>query len=226
MSNQGDIEMNNENLEQYNINLLGRFVIEYLFGDKLDTKDEYLFLSSILDETESLQSELIAKINNLFEEQNYTRPDRVSIQVFRRNAGFRTTQNENDIGNYAMAFCLKDYQIIQYDQKEYFVSPEVTQFWTTPCFEFKPHSNKKGAKPSVRQNHTRVKFPNGRFTFKNHEYMSILLWIFWDESPTVTKIPRQTKGLEEKLKKLDKEMTVKKEEKLPVTETVLYDSGL
>jgi len=174
---------------------LSTIVLDEVYGEELDDPDERLFRSIILDETDPTQAELTAKIGELFEAQDCAIPDRVSLQFFRRKAGFRTTRNEPDFGNYCMAMCLKDYQIVVFDKEEYFLQPGQT----SPYFELLPHptskKEKQSPRPFVPAQRTQYKRPNGKSSLKERNYSSILLWAFWEDHPT--EMPKMPVGLEE-----------------------------
>ena len=176
--------------------VLGALVADEMFGDKMDSKNEDLFLAGMLDETQPLQSELVAKIGAMFEANGFYLPDRLSLQIFKRKAGFRQKRGDADMGSYSVALCLRDFQVVVFNKQEQLV----TNGNTTSFFELEPHPEGSGRnakfspRPSVPYNRTTVKLPNGKALLKSREYLCILVWGFWNEHPI--KPQEETPGAE------------------------------
>ena len=183
----------------FSLAALGVMAADEIFGELVDKNDESLFLAAMIDDTLPAQSELVAKLNATFDINGFLEPDRYSCQVFKRKAGYsgrdkrlqksQTRDPEDtsdpdllDLGQYCAAICLKDYQIVKFGQKEHLLNLEKM----SPIFEILPHSsNKKGAdRPSVPINRTQIKLGNGKATIKTRQYMSVLVWAFWDGNPS------------------------------------------
>lgn len=220
-----------EMIKEMDYIFLAAMVADNLFGDELDDTDEYLFLAAMLDETDALQSELITKLTYMFEMQKYAPPDYWSIQIFKRKAGFRPSRNDPDFGNYCMAVCLKDYQLVVYDGQEYPIS--VGQ--TTPCFELlsQPESKKEkpAPRPSVPKNRVKIVNYAGKPGLKPRHYWSILVWAFWDDAPINSGRQASEKGIKKAMEAVQEklnDMEIRSdeiEEKMETTnETVLYDA--
>jgi hypothetical protein len=179
--------------------LLATLTADEIFGDQIDENNESLFLGEIIDETQPLQSELVARLSTLFDTKGFTEPDRFSFQVFKRKAGYgakdkrlpksitRDPEDKSDpdiaeLGQYCSAICLRDFQVIKFDNDEHFISSGKM----TPVFELKPHPNKKSKlapRPSVPKNRTQVKLGKGKATVKSRKYICFLVWVFWDGYP-------------------------------------------
>jgi hypothetical protein len=164
-------------LDSIPLRSLGIITIDEIYGDQIDAAGEDLFLSAMVDETQPLQSELAARLCGILDMQDLVEPDRFSCQVFKRKGGY-TTKGDTDlieICQYCMAVCLKDYQIVRFEDKEYLLYEGMT----TPLFEIKP----KASRPSIPKNKTQVKLANGKATIKSKKYISILAWAFWCHDP-------------------------------------------
>lgn len=204
--------------------MLSGLVADSIFGDKLDNKDEHVFLSSMLDETEPLQAEYISKLSAIFERQSYAPPDRWSIQIFRRKAGFKASRNDTDFGNYSMALCMKDHQIVVYNGQEY----PLVMGQTSPCFELKPQPTDKKEKPSPRpsvpRNRVQYTKPNGQKSLKTRNYWCILVWAFWDEMPLNRNREPSKEGLQKAMQAAAEQLEAKQSSEDATEETVLYDA--
>lgn len=212
------IEALRDCFDKLSISALTALAAEEIFGKQLDTDDESLFLASIIDDTQVIQSELVAKLNMILDMHGLVDADRFSFQVFKRKAGYsgrdkrlpksitRDPEDKSDpdlyeLGSYCLAICLKDYQIVRFAGEEYMVQLERM----TPLFEIRPHEKKPADRPSVPSNKTQVKFPNGRVTLKNRDYLSILVWAFWDGHPEKQdNIQMNTEPLQKVIEKLGK----------------------
>jgi hypothetical protein len=223
------------------ITALGVLAAEEIFGEQLDVNDESLFLAAIIDETQPIQSELVAKLSMVFDMHELVEPDRYSFQAFKRKAGYsgkdkrlpksvtRDPEDESDpdlyeLGSYCLAICLKDYQIVKFGGEEHMLQLERM----TPVFEIRPHDKKKPAdRPSVPSNRTQIKLPNGKATLKTRDYLSVLVWAFWDGHPSKQdNISMNTAPLQEVIEKLGKSAFNQEiPQKSPPNEgIVIYDS--
>jgi hypothetical protein len=193
-------ELTQDTLDGLSLAALGVLVADEIFGESISIDDQSLFLAAMIDETQPLQSELVAKLNATFDINGYMEPDRYSCQLFKRKAGYSggdkrlqksvTRDPEDDsnpdlleLGQYCAAICLKDYQIVKFGQEEYLLNLEKM----TPIFELLPHptSGQKWAnRPAVPSNRTQIKLGNGKGTIKTNKYMSVLVWAFWDGNPS------------------------------------------
>lgn len=218
-------EYSPEMIQEMDAFMLSGLAADYIFGNKLDNKDEYLFLTSMLDETEPLQAEFINKLTAIFEMQNYAPPDRLNIQIFRRKAGFKAGRNDSDFGNYSMALCMKDHQIIVYNGQEY----PLVMGQTSPCFELKPQPSSKKEKPAPRpavpKNRVQYTRPNGQNSLKTRNYWSILVWAFWDEMPLKQDREPSKAGLQKAMQVAAEELEAKQTQKNSEQDTVLYDAN-
>lgn len=194
--------LSNIGLDSVPTHTLLKITADEIFGDEIDKDGESLFLAKIVDETQPLQSELIARLSTLFDENGFNEPDRYSFQVFKRKAGFTVNDKRlpkcdsdsdsdsdpdlTDLGQYCVAVCLRDYQIVKFNNNEYLITANTVNS-VTPVFELEPHPKGKKAKPSPRpsvpKNRTQIKLGQGRATIKPRDYMSILIWAFWDANP-------------------------------------------
>lgn len=170
--------------------VLAALATDEMFGTKIDVKDENLFLSGLLDETQPLQSELAAKLNSTFDANGAHPPDRISLQVFRRKAGFSQKADDVDMGRFAIAICLRDFQVISFNRKE----DIVTSGNLSPIYELEPHPSPR---PGVPKNRTMIKQPNGKTLLKSRQYLCIMAWAFWDDEPIKTKQPQGPVGLDQ-----------------------------
>ena len=122
-------------LDSIPMSALGLVVAEQIFGEEeLSKKDENLFLSAVLDETQELQSELAARISSYLEGQVLNPPDNFSIQVFRRKAGYTYKEgfDAKHLGKFCAAVCLKDFQAIRFGKDQEYV---IREGMRTPIFE-------------------------------------------------------------------------------------------
>lgn len=187
-------------LDGLSLTSLAMITADEIFGDQIDKDDESLFLAAMIDETQPLQSELVAKLHTMFDMSGLVEPDRYSYQLFKRKAGFtardkrlpksvtRDPKEEaepdlSELGQFCVAVCLREYQVVNFASEEHLLS----QGMLSPVFEIKPHPEEKRAKPadrpSVPKNRTRVRLGQGKATIKSRKYMSILVWAFWDHNP-------------------------------------------
>lgn len=210
--------LSNSILDSISLPSLSVITAEEMFGDKISNNDESLFLSAMIDETQPLQSELVARLHHLFDAKGYTEPNFYSYQLFKRKAGFSTrdkrlasnSTSENqekfdlsELGTYCSAVCLNEYQVVKFGNDEHLI----TAGNISPVFELKPHTGDKKAKPAPRPsvpfNRTQVLMGKGRATIKTKKYTSVLVWAFWDSDPTNKKETEiDTSSLEENLKGL------------------------
>lgn len=180
--------LSNAALNQILLSEMAVLTVDEIFGKDIDSNKEDLFLNAILDDTQPLQSELIAKLEAMLDANGLVAPDRYSIQVFKRKAGYASNNRKSDddlakLGQYCAAICLKDYQVIMYDRKEHILSFGMI----SPVFELKPHEKGKKAKPSPRpsvpRNRTQIRIKQGKATIKPRNFLCILVWAFWDRQP-------------------------------------------
>jgi len=147
--------------------LLGAFTAEEIFGDKMNSTEENLFLKSTLDESKPFQGELAARVSAMLEPE----PELLCIQVLGRKAGYHM---KDEKFKYCCAISLGEKQIISTGREEIILGPGSL----SPIYEMAGRN-----KPFIPYNRTIIKFPNGRSTLKNKEYKSILVWAFWNEQP-------------------------------------------
>jgi hypothetical protein len=190
-------------MDGLSLSALGAITGDEIFGDQIDKDDDSLHLVAMMDETQPLQSELIAKICAMLDSHGLIEPDRFSYQMFKRKAGYTAKSNTDlhDICKYCLAICLKDYQIVKFAGDEFLLNSEMM----TPIFEILPHQGKKYSdRPSVPMNRTQIKLKNGKATIKTNHYLSVLVWVFWDGNPSkVDKKEMDTTQLQESLDKID-----------------------
>ena len=158
-------------VNELNISTLGLIVAQQIFGDDLDNESESLFLTKELDETEPIQGEFAAKLCHLFHENGIEPPETFIFQVFRRKAGFVPKEKAAE---YAMAICIKDYQVITHERQDHLLSRDCL----SPLFRVSEDNI-----PRIVPNRTQVKLGNGQATIKTRSYMSMIVWAFWDEYP-------------------------------------------
>lgn len=180
--------LSNAALGQISLPAMAALTADEIFGKEMDdTDNEYLFLNALLDETQPLQSELMAKLEAMFDANGFMPPDKYSFQVFKRKAGYTVSKKSEDdlskIAKYCAAICLKDYQIIVYDNKEHIISSGMI----SQVFELQPHPDFKKSKyaprPSVPRNRTQIKLGQGKATIKPRSYLCFLVWAFWNGDP-------------------------------------------
>lgn len=209
--------LSNVVLDSLSLPTIAVFTADEIFGQKMDSKDENLFLHAVIDETQPLQSELVAKINAMFEDQNFHDPDRLIFQVFKRTAGYAPNNDEPLLGQYCMALCLKDFQIVSFNKKEHLLS----QGMASPLFELE--SGKKKPRPFVPRNRTKVSLGKGQGTIKSRKYLSFLIWAFWDGYPIKEKSKQNSEELQKVLDNL-KEKESQAIEIIPQSDyQVIYD---
>lgn len=171
-------ELDKDTFSNLSLCSLGVLTADEIFGEAIDVDNESLFLAAMIDETQPLQSELVAKLNTTFEDNKYLSPDRYSCQVFKRKAGYSARdKNLSELGQYCVAICVKDYQIVKFKNEEHMIPLD----HMSPLFELLP--GKKADRPSVPFNRTQIKLGNGKATIKQRKYMSVLIWAFWDGNP-------------------------------------------
>ena len=190
--------------------VLGVLVADEIFGDKMDNEDESMFLSEMLDETQPLQGELMAKLSAMFDANGFYPPDRFSLQVFRRKGGFQSKRDDPDFGRYSAAVCLREFQVITFNREENILSNgDVSRF-----YELVPHpEGKKGPpapRPGVPRNRTTIKLPNGKALLKARKYLCVLVWAFWDDDPIKPEETERKIGVES-LRNLAQELRAKGE---------------
>jgi len=174
------------------LSAIGALGADEIFGEKMDSKNESLFLTALVDETEPLQSELAARLSAMFEGNGFITPDRFVLQVFRRKGGFggkefMNKQKSIKLGEYTAAICLKDYQLVMFEQKEHLLkSGDIS-----PFFQLAQTSKNYLQIPHVPRNRTKISLGSGRATLKPRDFLSILAWAFWDGYPINEKVPEQ-----------------------------------
>lgn len=151
-------------LDGLSLSALATITADEIFGEQIDKDDDQLFLAAMIDETQPLQSELVAKLGAMYDANGFLDPDRYSMQIFKRNAGF-TPQDERlaksvtrdpentsksdlyDLGQYCSAVCLKDFQVVVFGREEHVLSSGLI----SPVFELKPHPDpsKKNTQPDL-----------------------------------------------------------------------------
>lgn len=187
--------------------VLAALAANEMFGKKMEPKDENLFLSGLLDETQPLQSELVAKLNATFDANGVHPPDRISLQVFRRKAGFAPKKEDADMGRFCVAICLRDFQVISFNRKEEIV----TSGNLSPIYELDPHPEKgMNPRPGVPKNRTIIKLPNGKALLKSREYLCFMAWAFWVDDPIKKEQPHGPIGVEQ-LQKMVKDLRARGE---------------
>lgn len=160
------------------LNGLALACADEVFGDELNSKED-LFLTHIIDETELMQSELVIKLNSSLELQGYSHADHYVLQAFGRKAGFNgRIDSGEELGEYVMGICLRDFQCISFERKEYFVN--AGQF--SPVFNVKK-LGKRTIVPCIPKNKTLVKPNDGRSRVKSKNFSCLLVWAFWAEDP-------------------------------------------
>jgi len=184
------INLSNLALDSINVGVLAMLTADEVFGERVDEPNEDLFLGQVIDETQPIQAEFMARVCNILEENGLEEPERCVIQLFRRRGGFRTKKTDDKLGNYTMAICMKDYQVIVYDKEENLLSAGT-------CSQL--YDISEIAHPSVPFKRTQVSTGGGKATIKNREYLSVLVWAYWSESPEKKEAPQIS---EEDLQKL------------------------
>jgi hypothetical protein len=217
--------LSNAALDQISLPAVAALAADEIFGKDIDSDKEDLFLNAILDDTQPLQSELMAKLEAMFDANGFMAPDRYSFQVFKRKAGYAPNNKTSDddlarLGQYCAAICLKDYQVVVYDRKEHILSSGMI----SPVFELKPHEEGKKVKlsprPSVPRNRTQIKIGQGKATIKPRNFLCILVWAFWDGHPIkVAETKMDGSNLQNVIDRL-KDSILERTER----ETVIYDS--
>lgn len=170
--------------------------IEEMFGDL--NPEPKLFLAKEVDETFPAQAQLVSHLECLIEQKNFKSPDKVAIQILGRLAGYQGPQDNERIGNWGMAFCLNQWQVFHQANQDFFVEA----FNFSPLFEPRLTKEKIFRWPSVKANKTKhVLQSRGSRTFlKPKNYISIIIWMFWDDYPTVDTKKTDLSPLETMLK--------------------------
>lgn len=226
-----------EAFDKLSLTVLGTLAADEIFGDQIDADNEALFLAAILDETQPIQSELAARLSTVFDMHGLMEPDRYSYQLFKRKAGYsgrdkrfpksptrdpedKTEADLLELGQYCLAICLKDYQMVRFDGQEHILTAERL----SPVFELRPHGKKPADRPAVPSNRTQIKLGNGKATLKPRHYLSILVWAFWDGHPSKeNNIEMNTSPLQEVIDKL--KTTVLDQESIP-TQDLIPEKGI
>lgn len=175
-------------LDQVPLPELGIMVMEEIFGKEIDRSNQNLFLAYILDETQPLQGELAARLGGIYESNGFRAPDIFSMQVMGRRAGL-SGKIPDELGIYCSVMCLRDYQIIKFDDQTHFIGLEKI----SPVFDLSNY------KPYVPRNSTRVNLGNGKATIKRNDYLCLLVWAFWDSNPTYGSTVMDTEALGRKI---------------------------
>ncbi len=167
---------------------LGLITTDYIFGDKLDSPDEKLYLEQSLDPTDNIQAELINRIDVLCEEQSILQPDNYLLQVYHRQTGFKIPKKTSY--KYSAVLVLTGFQYFQIGISSFQLIPSGKM---TKLFD---HSVFRPSVPKVNL----IKLDNGKATLKRKDFRAIVLWLFWSEYPVQTKIdPTQLEATLQKL---------------------------
>ena len=208
--------------------VLAAMAADEMFGKEMDDPAESLFLSALLDETQPLQSELAAKLGATFDANGFHPPDRISLQVFRRKAGFAPKRDDDDMGRFAVAICLREFQVVVFDRKE----DIVLNGSLSPFYELEPHPEEEKPKkkkefsprPSIPRNRTIVKLPNGKALVKSKEYLCVMAWAFWVDDPIKREEPQGKLGVEQLQKIVDEMKANGDHEKAAELEKIIADA--
>lgn len=160
-------------LDSIDIPTLSVLMADEIFGEQLDSENEYLLLSKILADDSPLRSEFLSKIYSIFESYNLNDPDVILFQVLGRKAGFRHPR-DLDYGKYCCLFSLTEHQIFVTDQGEEVLLPG----FLSKVYEMRDQ------KPFIPSNKTLIKLANGKATVKSNKYKCFMIWAFWRESPS------------------------------------------
>lgn len=139
-------------------------VSDYLFGEKLDSPEEDLFLDQRLDSNDRVHSELIKRVESLYP----TKPDDYVLHVYHRKAGFPPMPKGE------FKFCsflvLSGFQYFNIGpSRRQIVKPgEVSKLFDMSVWT-----------PSITKNLILIKLGNGKATLKDKKFRAIVLWLYW-----------------------------------------------
>lgn len=157
---------------------LGLITADYVFGDKLDSKDEDLFLACELDETDDVQSKLVAMIDSIYDQNGMVSPDHHALHVYHRGAKM-SLKGVKDLGyKFCSIMVLSGFQCFQMEPNYQHVLQAGKMTRLFDMEKFVPYVPKL----------TRINLGKGKSTIKNRTYRSIVVWSFWTSYPIHTKI--------------------------------------
>lgn len=173
-------------LDGLDIRALSLLAIDTICKDDTLFDREDAFLTSVLDEKNEIQGELAAQVSSILESNGFTPPEQIVIQVFNRKGGY-STKNEKTQWNYGVVIGINDFQVYNYDGKEYLI--DTCKVGST--FDLSKQL------PYVIRNRIKCVFKDKRAKLKSKQYLAIMCWGYWKDYPKKPKekIVKKSKDL-------------------------------